>query len=391
MNVFLSRLDEHQRRWYAALESRKIGHGGDRLLSLITGLHVETIRRGRRELEVDLRNCPIDRIRRPGAGRPPVKKAPGIGDTLAALLEGETAGDPMTTRRWIRRSVRHLTEELQRQGYDVCPMTVRDLLQELGYSLRANRKRFTGPPHPDRDRQFRYIARQRQRFAMTGQPVLSVDTKKKELIGNFKNAGRKWCRRSDEVNAHDFRKDASAVAVPYGLYDLRHDRGSVYVGLSADTSEFAVDALDWWWQEQGRSLYAGAKELLLLCDTGGSNSCSRRLWKQQLQVKLADRWGLEVTVDHYPAGASKWNPVEHRLFSYISINWAAEPLRTLETLLACIRGTRTESGRFVEATVVEKEYPGGIKVSNGEMRDLLVVKHEICPRWNYTIKPRKRS
>lgn len=304
------------------------------------------------------------------------------------MLGEETAGDPANGRRWVRHSVRYLSAALRRQGFAISPMTVHRLLGELGYSPKANRKRFTGPPHPDRDRQFAYIARQRQRFAMLGCPVISVDAKKKELIGNFQNPGRVWCRQATQVNAYDFRDDALARAVPYGLYDPRRDRGWVYVGLSADTAEFAVDAIARWWREVGRRAYPRADELLILCDGGGSNSCRARLWKQQLQEKLADRGGLWVTVCHYPRGASKWNPVEHRLFSRISINWAGTPLRTLETFLACIRGTTTEAGWPVPAVLLAGAYEGGIAVPDEEVRTWRMTRHAVCPQWNYTIKPR---
>jgi hypothetical protein len=291
-------------------------------------------------------------------------------------------------RPWVRHSVAYLTEQLRRRGYDVSPTTVYRLLDDLGYALRANRKRFTGPPHPDRDRQFEYIARQRQRFAILGCPVISADSKKKELLGNFKNPGRVWCRQPAEVNAHDFRDDALGRAVPYGVYDTRRDRGYVYVGLSADTAEFAVDAIARWWRQEGRRLYPGADELLILCDAGGSNSCRARLWTQQVQEKLADRWGLWVTVCHYPRGASKWDPVEHRLFSRISVNWAGQPLRTVDTLLACIRGTTTDSGAAVHATLLRGTYEQGIRVPDAEVQTWRLRRHDVCPGWNYTIKPR---
>jgi hypothetical protein len=304
------------------------------------------------------------------------------------LLREETAGDPTHGQKWVRHSVRYLSEALQRLGYAVSPMTVHRLLGELDYALKANRKRFTGPAHPDRDRQFAYIASQRHRFAILDYPVISVDTKKKELIGNFQNAGRTWCRQAETVNAHDFRDDALAQAVPYGLYDPRRDRGWVYVGLSADTAAFAVDAIACWWQGPGRRVYPDADELLLLCDAGGSNSYRIRLWKQQIQEKLADRWRLWVTVCHYPRGASKWNPVEHRLFSHISRNWAGKPLRSLETLVACIRGTKTESGWPVQAVLLEGTYAHGIHVPDEEVQTWRLTRHPICPQWNYTIKPR---
>lgn len=309
-------------------------------------------------------------------------------NALRAVVEAQTAGSPTDGRKWVRHSVAHLAELLGRQGYHVSPTTVYRLLDDLGYSLKANRKRFTGPPHPDRDRQFAYIAQQRRRFAVLGHPVISVDTKKKELIGNFKNPGRMWCREAEEVNAHDFRDAALARAVPYGIYDPRHDRGYVYVGLSADTAALAVDAIARWWRDAGRWLYPYADELLILCDAGGSNSCRTRLWKQQIQEKLADRWGLWVTVCHYPRGASKWNPADHCLFSRISINWAGQPLRSLDMFLACIRGTRTEAGWPIRAVVLHKTYQDGVKVAVEEVRTWRLRRHPICPDWNYTIKPR---
>ncbi len=309
-------------------------------------------------------------------------------NALRQLVEEQTAGSPQTCQKWVRHSVAYLSTRLQGQGFAVSPATVYRLLDDLGYSLKANRKRFTGPPHPDRDRQFAYIAGQRRRFAILGQPVISVDSKKKELIGNFKNAGRQWCRRATEVNAHDFLDDALGRAVPYGVYDVRQDRGHVYVGLSADTAAFAGDVIGRWWRGEGRLWYPQADELLILCDAGGSNSCRVRLWKQRLQEELADRWGLWVTVCHYPRGASKWNPVEHRLFSRISVNWAGEPLRTVETLLACIRGTETDAGWAVRATLLDAEYAKGVKVPDAEMQTWRLQRHAVCPSWNYTIKPR---
>jgi hypothetical protein len=293
----------------------------------------------------------------------------------------------MNRQRWVRHSVAYLANQLQRQGYDVSASTVYRLLDELEYSLKANRKRFTGPPHPDRDRQFEYLSSQRRLFNILGDPVISVDGKKKELLGNFKNPGRVWCRQAAAVNAHDFLDDALGRVAPYGVYEPRRDRGWVYVGLSAETAEFAVDAIARWWRDEGRWAYRQADELLVLADAGGSNSCRARLWKQQVQEKLADRWGLRVTVCHYPRGASKWNPVEHRLFSRISINWAGQPLRDLATLLACIRGTTTESGVAVKGTVLRRSYQEGIRISDEEMQSLCLHAHSVCPQWNYTIKP----
>jgi hypothetical protein len=296
----------------------------------------------------------------------------------------------MSDRKWVRSSLRHLAGQLRRQGVALCRGTVGRLLKGLGYSLRANEKRITGPPHPDRDRQFRYIERLRRRFLRAGLPVISVDAKKKELVGNFRNAGRAWRRKSDQVNAHDFRQDASDRAVPYGLYDLTHNRGYVAVGTSADTAEFAVDAIASWWQGYGSKAYPGADRILILADAGGSNSCRNRLWKVRLQERLVDRLGLGVTVCHYPRGASKWNPVEHRLFGPISTNWAGKPLRCLGTLLGYIRGTTTATGLEIEAALVNRTYATKIKVSNEQMRGVRLVRHKPCPAWNYTIKRRRR-
>jgi len=260
--------------------------------------------------------------------------------------------------------------------------------QKSGYSLKGNRKRFTGPPHPDRDTQFRYLNELKQAFLDAGEPVISVDTKKKELIGNFKNAGRAWCTDPEEVNAHDFPSDAECRAAPYGVYDLANNRGFVTVGTSADTPEFAVDSLARWWRQDGAKRYPHASRLLILADTGGSNSARSRVFKHRLQEKLVDPHGLPVTICHYPTGASKWNPIEHRLFSFISTNWAGEPLRTLKGMLARIRGTATRTGLKVRAALSRKTYPKGVKVSDDELHSLQLERHSVCPNWNYTIAPR---
>jgi hypothetical protein len=306
------------------------------------------------------------------------------------LVEAETGGDPMSDRKWVRSSLRHLSDLLGKQGMAICRGTVGRLLKKFGFSLRANEKRITGPPHPDRDRQFRYIERLKRRSLRAGLPVISVDAKKKELVGDFKNAGRVWRRGSDPVNAHDFRQDASARAVPYGLYDLTHNRGYVAVGTSADTAEFAVDAIVAWWEKHGSKSFPGAGKLLILADAGGSNSCRNRLWKLRLQERLVDRLGLSVTVCHYPRGASKWNPVEHRLFGPISINWAGKPLRCLGTLLGYIRGTKTETGLEVDAELLGRTYATKVEVSKEQMSGVRVVRHGTCPNWNYTIKRSRR-
>ena len=292
----------------------------------------------------------------------------------------------MSRRKWVRSSLRHLSGLLRSRGTALCRGTVGRLLKGLGFSLRANEKRLTGPPHPDRDRQFRHIELTRRRFLKAGLPIISVDAKKKELVGDFKNAGRAWRRESDPVNAHDFRQDASHRAAPYGVYDLTHNRGHVAVGTSADTAEFAVDSIAGWWEEHGSKAFPGAGRILILADAGGSNGCRTRLWKLRLQEHLVDRLGLCVTVCHYPSGASKWNPVEHRLFGPISVNWAGKPLRCLGTLLGYIRGTATATGLEVTAKLAERAYVTKIKVSKREMEGVRLNRHKVCPNWNYTLR-----
>ena len=288
----------------------------------------------------------------------------------------------MTQQKWIRSSLRHLSRRLKETGKAACPTTVGRLLRKGKYSLKVNCKREAGTDHPDRNRQFEYIAAQKQAFLEAGCPVISVDTKKKELVGNFKNAGQTWCREAERVNIHDFPQDALGRATPYGIYDVFHNQGFVCVGDSADTPAFAVDAIVTWWEAQGNTLYPGAKALLILCDAGGSNGCRPRAWKQQIQEQLSDRFGLEVTVCHYPTGCSKWNPIEYRLFSPISRNWSGIPLRTFETVLSYIRGTTTKTGLSVSAFLLSKVYALGQKVSNELMKQLNLHFHAICPRWN---------
>jgi hypothetical protein len=304
---------------------------------------------------------------------------------LKELVEPEAGGDPQSGRKWPRRSLRRLSRELEGRA---CPETVRRLLREMGYAPRVNVKRFTGPPHPDRDRQFEYLLAMTSEFLEAELPVISVDTKKKELIGNFRNAGTAWRRQPHQVNAHDFRQDAQGRAVPYGIYDLTHNRGHVTVGLSADTSAFAVDAIAAWWRREGAVRFPDAGEILILADAGGSNGCRPRLWKWRLQHALADRFGLDVTVCHYPQGASKWNPVEHRLFGPIRVNWAGEPLSRLEKMLALIRGTTTNTGLKVTACAHRRDYQTGVKINARQMKELALERHAICPDWNYTLYAR---
>lgn len=305
------------------------------------------------------------------------------------LVCDDVAGDPIHGRCWIRRSLSSLQGALQEAGHRLSRETIRRWLVAANISLKGNVKRLTPTPHPQRDTQFTYLQSQREAFRRAGWPIISVDAKKKELIGPFYQKGQLWCAQAPQVYMHDFPTDAVVRAVPYGLYDERHQQGHVYVGLSADTAEFAVDAIVAWWRQAGKTLYPDAPELLILADGGGSNGYRSRLWKQQLQSKLADAFDLPVTVCHYPPGASKWNPIEHRLFSQISKTWAGTPLTSIELMLACLRQTKTETGLTVQATRIDKTYDKGIKISDHNMAQLAIRHHDTCPNWNYTLRPRK--
>lgn len=297
----------------------------------------------------------------------------------------------MSDRKWQRSSLRRVAEQLAAVGYRISQTTLRRLLAEMKYSLKANEKRLAGSSHPDRERQFEYIASQKRSFEASGMPIISVDTKKKELIGNFKNPGQTWRQTAEAVNDHDFEQDALGKATPYGIYDLKHNRGYVYVGQSADTPQFAVDNIVRWWLEAGCFLYPHANKLLILADAGdnGRPSLPDPGGRPTVPGVVASRG---VADNHcYPTGTSKWNPVEHRLFSLISINWAGKPLRTFEFMLACIRGAKTDTGLQVKATLIEKVYEKGIRLAKTALATLSIELHTVCPRWNYTIRPRLSS
>jgi hypothetical protein len=299
-----------------------------------------------------------------------------------------TAGDPMNAHKWLNCRLRDLQAKLQERAHPVSLPVISRLLKQRDYRLRVNRKNDEGKSPEDRDQQFVYLQQQREAFQADGQPVLSIDTKKKELVGNFKNAGRIWCAEALDVNVHDFPSQGDGKAVPYGLYDLTHNQGSVYVGQSADTAEFAVDNLAHWCEHEMPTRFPNATKLLLHADCGGSNGARCKLWKQQLQVQIADRFGLEVTVCHYPTGCSKWNPIEHRLFSEISKTWAGCPLSSYDTILDYLRDTKTETGLAVMAHRVTKVYQKGLEVAKEVMAALHITPHAVCPQWNYTIHPR---
>jgi len=327
----------------------------------------------------------------PGGGRKPVEvKDPGIRAALEGLIENDVAGDPMSDAKWVRASLTRLSKQLAEKGHRASPGTVGRLLKLMDYSMKGNKRRQVHSKDPDRDEQFRYIASQRAKFIAAGLPVISVDTKKKELIGNFRNDGKTWCKEAEEVDEHDFPSGAECKAVPFGVYDLARNMGHVVVGVSNNTPEFAASAIAGWWEREGKDAYPRAKELLVLADGGGANGSRAKAWKLKVQELLCDQFGLEVTVCHYPPGCSKWNPVEHRLFSQISRNWAGKPLRSLKIILAYILGTTTTTGLKVTAHLDEGTYRKGLTVSRQDTDSLKLRKHDICSALNYTISPRKK-
>lgn len=324
------------------------------------------------------------------ARRKPIEiKDPGIETALQNLVSEEIAGDPMGRQKWVRSSLRNLSRRLDDKGHQACTHVVARLLRKMGYSLQVAQKQRAGAQHPDRDQQFKYIAALKEQYLSDGLPVISIDTKKKELIGNFRREGKNWRREPIEVDAH-FAGYAKCVAVPFGIYDLAQNVGYVTVGISGNTSEFAVNCLEQWWRDRGRPTYLHANRLLILADGGGGNGYNLRSWKKDVQDRLCDLFGLTVTISHYPTGCSKWNPIEYKLFSQISINWAGQPLRSLDEMLAFIRGTTTKAGLKVEARLDQAIYRKGRKVSKTQLAALALSTHQVCPRWNYTLSPHPR-
>jgi Rhodopirellula transposase DDE domain len=374
------------RRLWAAAEAAAIGRGGIRRVAEATGLSCARISAGLREL----RGCKPLRLATPAKRGPKFseEKDSTLLSDLEELLADEVAGSPMNEQTWVRSSTRKLRDKLREKGHQVGHCTVHRLLRKLELSLRANQKRRGGSRCPGRDEQFQYIAAQKKLFRQAGFPSISVDTKHKELIGEFLRPGKTWCKEAAKVNEHDFTSMAECRAVPFGLYDVLKNEGYVTVGISNDTPEFAVSVIANWWQQEGTIAYPGATELLILADCGGTNGVRCKAWKQNLQEKLCDRFGLTVTVCHYPPGCSKWNPIERRLFSQISINWAGKPLRTLGVMLGYIRGTATSTGLKVKAYLDENTYRKGQKVSAEEMGRLNLKHHATCSEWNYTIRAR---
>jgi hypothetical protein len=385
-------LNEQSLRRFVALEAQALGRGGVSLMARISGLARSTIYHGLSDIRDNV-SAPAGRIRKDGGGRK--KKAsedPTLVADLKRLVESTARGDPMQPLLWTIRSLRNLAKELANLGHKVCPTVVGDLLRSMGYSLQANSKTREGGQHIDRDRQFQYINTQAKTFLAANEPVISVDTKKKELVGNFKNGGREWRRNGtpELVNVHDFIDPKLSRAVPYGVYDVTNNVGWVSVGTDHDTAAFAVNAIRRWWRTMGKKRHPKAKRLMITADGGGSNGYRVRLWKVELQ-KLADELKLPITVCHLPPGTSKWNKIEHRLFSFITINWRGKPLRSYRTIVQLIAATTTDAGLKVRAELDENKYPKGIKVSDLQMAAVNLTRHSFHGDWNYTVSPKRNN
>jgi len=384
-------LHRKQQTVWAAAEAEVIGPSGCLMLANVTGISIPTLTKWTYRLKltgtahagslVPPKGCV-------GSGRKLTEvNNPEIEPALQQMLLEEIAGDPMGPQTWVRSSLRNLSKRLGDQGHQACTHTVARLLRKMGYSLQVAKKKQAGAQHPDRDEQFKYIAALKAQFLGENLPVISIDTKKKELIGNYRREGKTWRRQPLEVESY-FASYAQCVAVPFGIYDLAQNVGYVTVGISHNTAEFAVNCLVHWWKVHGRPAYAHADRVLILADGGGGNGYNLRTWKKDLQDKLCDAFGLTVTLSHYPTGCSKWNPVEYRLFSHISMNWAGQPLRNLDVMLAFIRGTTTTTGLKVEAYLDQGIYRKGRKVTERQLKELALSAHDICPRWNYSLSSR---
>jgi len=383
-------LDEKTRRLWAATEARSIGWGGIAMVAKVTKMSPITIRAGLQDIINE--DLPTNRIRRTGGGRKKVtEKMPDLMEALEELVEPSTRGDPESPLRWTCKSSRNLASELAKQGKEVTQRTVCTLLGKLHYSLQGNRKTEEGNQHEDRNAQFEYINKEVKEFQKAAQPVISVDTKKKELLGNFKNGGQEWQPKNEptKVQCHDFPGPDIEKAAPYGIYDLTKNAGWVSVGVSSDTAEFAVASIRKWWQKMGRSVYKKAKKILITADCGGSNGYRTRLWKLELQ-KLADELYMEIHVSHFPPGTSKWNKIEHKLFSFITKNWRGKPLVDRVTIVSLIGSTKTAKGLTVKAELDDKAYQKGLKVSDIEFNKISLIPKEFHGEWNYIIRPRKK-
>jgi len=381
-------LNEQLLRRFVATEARSYGHGGVSVLSRITGIARSTINRGVKEI-AEKRLLESGRLRKRGGGRKTKQSEDStLLSDLKHLVEPATRGDPMGLLLWTSKSLRHLARALQDREHSVCPHVIADCLRELGYSLQANSKTREGNSHVDRDAQFQYISQQASAFLAADEPVVSVDTKKKELVGNFKNNGRELRPKGspEAVNVHDFIDKKLGRAVPYGIYDIGDNKGWVSVGSDHDTASFAVHAISRWWQTMGQNRYPQATRLLVTADGGGSNGHRVRLWKVELQT-LADELRMPITVCHLPPGTSKWNKIEHRLFSFITLNWRGKPLRSFKTIVQLIAATTTSAGLTVHAELDENKYPKGVKISDAKLAAVNLSRHTFHGDWNYTISP----
>jgi len=382
-------LNERQQRLLTASMANAIGYGGISTLSRMTGMSRTTITSGRKELETP-EECGIKRVRREGGGR---KKITNIDRTIMTdlenLVEPVTRGDPESPLRWSCKSTRKLAEELNNMGHKASHSTVAVLLSDLGYSLQGNKKIIEGESHPDRNAQFEYINNLTQAYQQNGQPVISEETKKKELVGNFKNGGREYRRKGDpeRVRSHDFKIKELGKVNPYGVYDQTRNEGWVNVGIDHDTSAFAVESIRQWWNSMGQKVYPKAEKLLITADSGGSNGYRVRLWKMELQ-KFADETGLKISVSHFPPGTSKWNKIEHRLFSFITQNWRGKPLISHEVIVNLISATTTNKGLLVKCQLDKNSYPKGIKISDEIMEQINLIRSDFHGEWNYTILPK---
>jgi transposase len=385
-------LDKRGRRRWAASEAFSLGRGGVTAVSIATGISDRTIRNGIRELD-DPNPLPPDRQRRPGSGRKSrTDEQPGLAAALEKLVEPDSRGDPRSPLRWTCKSTRTLARALQADGFEVSYRKVGQLLRSSGFSLQSNRKTREGAQHPDRNAQFEHIAKRVKARQRRGEPALSVDTKKKEVLGNLKNPGKTYRRKRNpvKVNVHDFPDPELGKAIPYGVYDLNHNEAGVSVGITHDTAEFAVEAIRRWWRRLGKKRYRNPRRLLVTADSGGSNSSRNRLWKLELQ-KFADETRMIIEVCHFPPGTSKWNKIEHRVFCHITRNWQGVPLETLEIVVKLIGATRTTTGLEVHCWIDEDEYDKGRKVTNAEMHELSIKRAAFHGEWNYEIHPRKQD
>jgi len=388
----LGTLNEYQARLFVAERALQMGRGGISHLSKLTGMSRVTITQGVSELRSarSLRAVASGRVRSPGGGRKKVEASdPKLLRKLRGIVEETTAGDPRSPLKWTSKSTRTIAEELAGAGHAISSVTVGRCLEEMGYTLQANVKTREGSQHPNRDAQFQYLNRQVKAFRRTGDAMISVDTKKKELVEAFKNAGRRWLPQGqpDEVTVHDFPHPGKGKAIPYGAYDIARNRAVVNVGVTHDTAEFAVESIRRWWRLDGKRNYQGAERLFICADSGGSNGNRQRAWKLHLQ-ELSDETGMSITVCHYPPGTSKWNKIEHRLFSFISLNWKGKPLVNYETVVNLIGGTRTRSGLKVKAVLDTNQYETGVTISDQKIDQLRLKRHKLHPDWNYTLLPR---